>query len=129
MLGKVGAIPVHFHGLSVTSNQGTLKIELFESPTVSANGTPYSPKNRNRISTRISSMAVFTAPTITSDGTKLMERIIPQVGGGAHESGGDSGVVGEWVLKPNTDYIIKITNEATSTTTYGASFFYYEIGL
>lgn len=125
-LGKTGNIPVHFHGIKVDASQGPLSIEFYEAPTISSNGTLKATPNRSRASVRTSKMLVYTNPTVTSAGTLLTTSSILQVGGGAHESGGTAGINGEWVLNTNTDYLIKLTNNASSTTSFSAAFFYYE---
>lgn len=126
-LGRTNGKSVHFHGFRVTANQGPVLIEFFEAPTVTDAGTQISTPNRNRQSDKTPTMNVYSGTTVSANGTKLFERSILQSGGGAHEQGGDSADAGEWDLKLNTDYIIKITNQAASSTAWSASFFWYEL--
>lgn len=127
LLCKTGDIVVHFHNINVVASQGNMLISFYEAPTVTANGTLKDTPNRNCISTNISQSKVYEAPTVTVDGTlKGSNLIVPSTTLAGAQQGGEEG---EWVLKPNTDYIIKLTNQAASTTTYNASFFYYETEL
>jgi len=53
------------------------------------------------------------------------------IGGGAglgasSKSGGSEQPENEWVLKPNTDYVIQITNNGTAQTGVNINLFWYE---
>lgn len=125
-MANVGSLPLHFNGFEVSASAGATKIEIFESPTTTANGTAITPLNKNRSSTRTSLTSVYFNPTVSANGTLLATRQILSIGGGAHTEGGGTGISSEWVLKPNTKYIVKITNLSGSTITYASSFYYYE---
>lgn len=128
LLGRTGAIPVHFHGFEIKATQGVFTMELIELPTVSNVGTPITPYNLNRASTNTSQMKVYSG-AITSGGTVIYTDKILDIGGGAHTQGGNAGVISEWVLKPNSDYIITLTNNATSSTEWVGAFYFYESAL
>ena len=125
-LANVGSIPLHFHGLTVDVDAGPVTIDLIEAPTVSAAGSAYTPRNRNRAFTDTSGATVTMGATITG-GTVLFTHTIHAIGGGAHTQGGEAGGQGEWVLKPNTYYALKITG--ADGTAFNAKFFYYELDL
>lgn len=122
----VGDTSLHFHGFEIKSSAGLVTVELFEAPTTSANGTAKTPLNKNRNSTTVSKTLVYMNPTITANGTLLATRQILQVGGGAHIEGGEASISSEWILKPNTKYIIKITNSSGGSINFSSSFYYYE---
>jgi len=84
--------------------------ELFESPTVSNNGTALSVLNRNRNSTNTDYLGIYHTPTTSADGTSL-EKI--HVGSG--KGIGGEGRTDEWVLKNNTIYLARFTNFTTSS--------------
>lgn len=125
-LGKTGAKQVHFHGFNIVTSAGLATIEFFEGTTVSANGTAVSTPNKNRNSTTTATMQVYSGSTVTSNGTLLASRHILSVGGGAHIEGGEANVSSEWLLKPNTNYMFKITNSSGSAIALSASFYFYE---
>lgn len=94
--------------------RGDSEIFIYESPTVS-NGSVIDIINQNRNSTRQSTATAVHTPTVTSVGTLLTHNLI--VGGAVgHAVGGAmSGALregSEWVLKPNTKYLIRLTNKS-----------------
>lgn len=128
LIGVTGNIPVHFHELVVTTDKGVAVIELIENPTITVTGTPFPTFNRNRDSDNVSRMQCYIDATVTG-GTIFPTHLIHNIGGGAHIQGGSSGYGGEWVLKPNTPYAFRITNQSGSIMAYDANFHYYEVAL
>lgn len=127
LVGETGAIPVHFHGIEITTNAGPLTIELIENPTISVAGAPITSFNRNRLSANVSSMAVSGGATITG-GTVISISKIHGVGGGAHTQGDVGGISDEWDLKTDAIYAIRLTAGAvTGGIDYSAVFHWYEL--
>jgi len=88
---------------------GAVVIQLYEGTTTSSNGTAVTVVNRNRnISGTANTTLVYHTPTVTTDGTKIVEKWLgsegfkEDVGGGIR---GDS----ELILKQNTKYLIRLT--------------------
>lgn len=105
-------IPADILVYAVMSGQvgGDSRIEIFEAPTVTADGTPLATVNRNREPpVAASQVLAFVGPTVTSPGTLLIEQIL--VGGPDSKAGGTAfKVADEWRLNPGTDYLLRITN-------------------
>lgn len=80
--------------------------QLWENSTISNNGTAVTPINRNRSIATTAATKVFYTPTITSLGATLCTK---HWGSGKGVGGGDRSIE-EWVLKANTNYIIRVTN-------------------
>jgi hypothetical protein len=124
MLGRTGALPAHFHNVHVEGSDSPLLIELIEATTVTNVGTPVTVFNRNRRSLNVPDMKVYSAPTF-SLGTTIEIRRVYKSGVGAATPG--SGIIeGEWVLKSNTDYIFRITNNSGAIINLDADFHFYE---
>ena len=84
---------------------------FFEAPTTSADGSALSFLNRNRPSTKSADTLVFAGPTVTVDGTQLLDQFVP--GGLGKKAGGQSGGTGDsFLLKPNTDYLLRFKNNS-----------------
>lgn len=92
----------------VGGGTGAFLVDTFQSPSFSAIGTPVVIMNRNRTSTHESVNALYSAPTLTADGTKLLSSMIP----GGNNTGGS--VPGQdfdrFVLKPLTYHMFRLTN-------------------
>ena len=86
---------------------GDAELYIYEG-TVATGGTSYTPINRNRNYTTSSNVAMILNPTVTSVGTEIDGHIIP--GGTGKKSAGDTAVSMEYVLKPLTNYLFRLTN-------------------
>jgi hypothetical protein len=115
---KTGAKTVHFKPTNIATDAGKFAIELLESPAVTDGTTPITVVNRDRTSSNTPETVLYSDPTAVSGGTKIDEFYI---GGdvGFKATGGDiiAGVI-EFILKPNTDYVYKITNEGATRRDY-----------
>jgi len=125
-LGVTGDKQIHFDSLGGLFSQGGVRISLYEAPTVSANGTPVTPTNMNFASTNTSSMAIYSGPTITDPGTRKVSPYFPATGVGVNVSPANASVANGRVLKANTQYLFRVTDEAAVTIGYGVTFIYHE---
>ena len=98
------------HWTLVGQSTGEAVIQVFEGTTVSGNGTAVARWNRNRNLAAVneSDILVFHTPTITGDGTKMSEKWIGGTGFKADVGGGTRGD-SEYVLKQNTNYLVRLT--------------------
>lgn len=86
---------------------GDAELYIYEN-TVATGGTPFTPINRNRNYTTSSQVAMIINPTVSTLGTQLDAQIIP--GGSGKKSGGGTAGTLEYVLKPLTNYLFRLTN-------------------
>jgi len=88
---------------------GDAELYIYEGSTTSG-GTPFTPisRNRNYAVSNPSQIAMVIAPTVTALGTQLDGQIIP--GGVGKKSGGGTAGSLEYVLKPLTTYLFRLTN-------------------
>ena len=89
--------------------QGDAEFYIYEG-TATSGGTLFTPLNRNRnyAVSNPSQVAMVINPTVTSVGTMLDGQIIP--GGVGKKAGGGTGDALEYVLKPLTNYLFRLTN-------------------
>lgn len=126
LLGRVGAKQVHFDGFDMDISQGPFLIEMFESPTITAVGTQQTPSRRNRANNTASTMLLYSGTTVSANGTLISDDLMLLAGQGVNILSGTATIDDGWVLKANTDYIIKLTNQAASETNYNANFAWHE---
>ena len=88
---------------------GDAELYIYEG-TSTTGGTAFTPINRNRnyAVSNVSQVAMVINPTVTSVGTEIDVQIIPG-GVGKKSSGGSAGSL-EYVLKPLTNYLFRLTN-------------------
>jgi hypothetical protein len=89
--------------------QGDAELYIYEG-TATTGGTSFTPINRNRnyAVSNPSQVAMVINPTITLLGTMLDGQIVP--GGVGKKSGGGTAGSLEYVLKPLTNYLFRLTN-------------------
>jgi hypothetical protein len=88
---------------------GDAELYIYEG-TATTGGTAFTPINRNRnyAVSNPSQVAMVINPTVTSVGTEIDAQIIP--GGSGKKSGGATAGSLEYVLKPLTNYLFRLTN-------------------
>jgi len=121
-LGRVGDVTSHLYNFFIKSDQAPMTISFFEAPTVTNPGATQTAINRNRQSTTTPMMEVFAGATVSADGTFL---IIDQILGVQKDVTSEN-LIGEWLLKKNTDYVFKITNGSNQAANIAAGFNWFE---
>lgn len=88
---------------------GDAELYIYEGTTTTG-GTAFTPINRNRnyAVSNVSQVAMVINPTVTSVGTEIDAEIVP--GGVGKKSGGGTAGSLEYVLKPLTNYLFRLTN-------------------
>lgn len=88
---------------------GDAELYIYEGPSTTG-GTTFTPVNRNRnyAVSNPSQIAMVINPTVTSVGTEIDAQII--AGGAGKKAGGGSAGSLEYVLKPLTNYLFRLTN-------------------
>lgn len=122
-LGRTGNLTVHLLDFYIKADSAPILVEFFEAATVTVDGSPQTPVNRNRQITASPTIQVFAGATVTADGTKLFSGKI--LGTQQTVSGDD--FEGEWLLKKNTDYVFKITNQSVQSANISAGFKWLEV--
>ncbi|GEM_PF-5307397 len=119
---------IHLISRDLTANGGgPITVELFEAPTITDGTTPPTIYNLDRRSAKTPSWQLYTNPTGVSGGTKLLIAQI-STGGGPKGSGGLSSGISEFILKPSTKYVLKMTNTGAQTSLVTLTYLWYESG-
>lgn len=99
-----------FHGVAEATCGGNALMQMYEGVTFSAAGTAMTLTNHNRNSSKVIPSGVTHTPTITGLGTQLNGTKLIPGGSGGTSSGGTGDFAREFVLKPSTNYLLRITN-------------------
>lgn len=98
---------IHPHAVVAYQCGGEAEFYIYESPSTSG-GTPLTIHRRNRALTTESVGAAVLAPTVTATGTEIYAEFISSGAGGTGAGGGD--YTYEYVFKPLTTYLFRLTN-------------------
>ena len=122
-------LEVNFSRFRLAFERGDIDVEMYEGTTASADGTPQTVFPTNRNATSSSAAVLNFAPTVTVDGTLIHTGWLPPtaVGVGQSSEGVTTDTSGEeWILKPSTKYLIRLTNNSGATLSYRWEFLWYE---
>jgi hypothetical protein len=109
---------VHMSGNFIRGNTSPVLVNFYEDAVTSNNGIEVQPTAKNRVNVIAPTAKLYAAPTVTSDGVLLNADKIIAGSGGDHKAGGSQEQAGEWLLKPNTKYLFKVTNQSNGTFDY-----------
>lgn len=113
----------HLRVVTIACEGSPFWCELYEAPTITADGTTAEIRNNNRASTTASTVTMFHAPTVTADGTLLDFSYVTGTGA----SGGFGiEIESEWVLNAGTKYVVKATNKSGAARDFVLTLFWYE---
>ena len=93
------------HAVFGYGGSGEMEFYIYEAPTTSG-GTPLTIHRRNRNVLTSSVGAAVVAPTVSSVGTEIMGEFVPA----NKQGGGSQNYTFEFVLKPLTTYLFRLTN-------------------
>ena len=97
-------------------------VTFYEAATVTANGTELMARNRDRNSSNTAGTKIYVGPTVTAVGTQLCR--VQQ--GAGNKAGGSDRAENEWVLKQNTVYLLRITNNTANNNLISTRLIWYE---
>jgi hypothetical protein len=102
---------------------GDAEFKIYEGATVTG-GTAFTAINRYRPSTNVSASAALIDPTVTSTGTILASQFIS--GGSGGQATGAAAFSFQYVLKPLTTYLFRLTNRSGQSHMAHAMIEWYE---
>lgn len=121
-----GVFP-HFRIAQFFLGGGPARINFFEGATFSDAGAAITPINNNRNSANAAQTVWTSGPTITGDGTTLLDdQYAPSPGlFGVGQEVGD--LAEEYVLAPSTDYLLRLTNNDPAAIDGSIYLAFYEL--
>ena len=119
---KLDADAESLHFKSEIIGTAGIKAELFETPTITNDGSALAIVAMNRIRPlrTLEGVTAFYDTTVSGDGDRLA---VARAGGDKkNQPGGEARATVEWVMETALDYIIKVTPVANGTTiTFGCN--------
>jgi len=120
---------------AIRFGRGDIDVDIYEGATFSADGTEITPYNLNRASSLSAETAIYVGPTVSTDGTLIQDAWVePTAAGQGNRPGDGSAFFGqsdndEIILKKDTEYLLRITNNSGATIDWALAFEWYEPGL
>jgi len=126
ILVVTGAKAAHVRACDVALGNLPCQVDMYEGTTTSADGTAVPTLiNCNRVSTDSPLAAMYYAATVTDNGTKIATTLVPT---SAKDAGTIQSSFGEEIiLKPNTKYLLTVTNNSGGPIDWGFKCFFYEV--
>lgn len=124
---QTGVKPVIVKGRQISFTGTQITATVFEAPTTSG-GTAVTAYNMNRINPVATTCTIKTGVTVTATGTQISAPTygIGSAGNGNNVRGTFAIDGAERILKPNTKYLLRITNNDAATQKAAAVFSWYE---
>lgn len=104
-----GALWPHLSWIALMGGDG--EMQFYAAPTISVVGTLMARPNLNRGSSRASTLIPYHTPTITNNGTLLLNDALPG-GRGPQAGGGLARSNTEWILAAGTNYLMRFYNRS-----------------
>lgn len=110
--------------VGVDAVTSSVQVKLFEDVVTSADGALATTRNRNRnFSDNDSTLEIYEIPTVTDYGSRLYTFML---GAGKRSDGGSARDAEEILLKPNTKYVLQVTEQNVAATNVNFAFDWYE---
>lgn len=124
---EVGAYDLHYV-YSISAENAGFTFITYEDITANANGTLSTINNRNRTSINVSSAVLRLNPTnVVTTGKLILRKGQSGVGGApSSRTAGSVSDDDEIILRPNTKYLLRITNLSTSDNIININMKWYE---
>lgn len=110
------------HMIFQIATEAEAMFQYYEGTTTSNDGTAMTTFCRNRQKDNTASVLFYHTPTVTSVGTLVGDGIF----GSGKQAGGQIRDSQEFVLKPNTKYMLRVTNNTVTANWYDWFFDWYE---
>ena len=120
----------HVQRFRMDLGKGDVDILAYEGATASADGAAITAFNTNRNSSKTPGLVLTSGPTVTDIGTLINTAWAAPTGTGIGQSANGISTLTageEWILKPSTKYLIRITNNSGATIAYRYEFLWYEL--
>lgn len=115
----------HLKQISPWAEGGVASIDILEGST-SSGGTDATPVNKKRVGTPVAATVTAKTGVTPSGGTAIMPPVLFGGGGAGQGTAGGNSMDNEWVLKPETKYVIRVTNLAGAAKALSLYLFWYE---
>ena len=112
------------HGYFIVEAGGKCFVDLYENPTTTGDGTGLTELSMNRETIGTPVTTLFRDPTVSADGTILEYGLLGTAGKFTMAGGDVSGAY--WMLKPNEQYVLKITNKSGAAIDILAQYNWHE---
>lgn len=120
-----GGVPVVFFQRDIGRTGSGISATIFQAPTYTG-GTPASVYNVNASSVAVSTISLLASPTVTVTGTQISASAFAignTTGGG---QGGLAQIGQPLYMKPNTAYLLRVTNLDAGSSDFSSFISWYE---
>ena len=119
----------HIQRMAFTFGRGDIDIAVYEDTVTAAHGVAIDVENTNRNSSNTNQLLAYSGPTLTDDGNLIHTQWVAPTSTGVGQS--PTGITTnsngeEWILKPSTKYLIRLTNNSGGAIALAGEALWYE---
>ena len=117
---------IHYRPANVVTTADNVLLQFYEGATATG-GSALTVADHNRKLTASSSAVFADGPTVSATGAQIGQAFLGgSTGVGQTRNGAQLGESNEWILKPSTTYLLRITNGSSASNTMQVNFVWYE---
>lgn len=107
------------------NSEGKILVEVFEEADLTGGNNNVFVENLNRTSNKTPGTNVLDSPTVNDTGVKIYEQVFGSTGAAQNTKSGGVSEGSKFVFKPDTEYLVRVTNQSSTESDIGflAEFF------
>jgi len=98
---------------------GKIVVEVFEGADLTGGNNNVFVENLNRTSNKTPGTDVLDSPTVNNVGVKISEQVFGSTGQGQDTKAGGVSEGSKFVFKPDTEYLVRVTNQSSTESDIG----------
>jgi len=101
------------------NSEGKILVEVFEGADLTGGDNNVFVENLNRSSNKTPGTNVLDSPTVNGTGVKIFEQVFGSTGAAQNTKSGGVSKGSKFILKPDTEYLVRVTNQSSTESDIG----------
>jgi hypothetical protein len=101
------------------NSEGKILVEIFEGADLTGGNNNVFVKNLNRKSNKTPGTNVLDSPTVNDTGVKIYEQVFGSTGAAQNTKSGGVSRGSKFIFKPDTEYLVRVTNQSGTESDIG----------
>lgn len=101
------------------NSEGKILVEIFEGADLTGGNNNVFMENLNRTSNKTPGTDVLDSPTVNDVGVKISEQVFGSTGVAQNTKAGGVSEGSKFIFKPDTEYLVRVTNQSSTESDIG----------